>query len=245
MEITRDDRLRMERAHVAAWPALRTANIDGWLWRSSGGGSQRANSVSTIDFNGNDLEAAIDAVENRYRALGAPTRFQTFDETEPRALPDALRRLGYSEGEPTQTMFRRPTPIAAAPQVEIRDSAWDEWEAVYMGAITEDRRLINSAILTGAPGPRAFFGCHDNGRIISTALCVVGYGCAVVECVATRTDARRQAGAARVMLGLLDWAAQQGVDMIGLQVVTTNMAAVRLYASLGFVAGATNRFWLK
>jgi hypothetical protein len=50
--IGRDDRVHMERAHVFAWPALRTAVIDGWLWRASGGGSQRANSVSTIDFHG-------------------------------------------------------------------------------------------------------------------------------------------------------------------------------------------------
>src|SRR3978361_2015412 len=66
MQIKRDDRVRMERAHVLAWPALSTANIDGWLWRSSGGGSQRANSVSTVDFTGNNLDHAIDAVERRY-----------------------------------------------------------------------------------------------------------------------------------------------------------------------------------
>ncbi len=234
MQISREDRVRMERAHVAAWPALQTANIEGWLWRSSGGGSQRANSVSTIDFNSNDLDAAIDTIEARYCAFGAPTRFQTFDETEPRALPDALKRRGYGAGESTRTMFRRPgfkhsAPLAAPREVEIRDSPWDEWLSVYMGAITPDRRLINSSILSRIPEPRAFFACHDGGRIISTALCVISHGCAVVECVATRTDARRQSGAARVMAELLHWAIQEGVDMIGLQVVATNIAAVRLY----------------
>ena len=69
MRISREDRVRMERAHVLAWPALNTAIIDGWLWRSSGGGSNRANSVSTIDFHGADLEAAIAEVESRYQAL--------------------------------------------------------------------------------------------------------------------------------------------------------------------------------
>ena len=62
MNITRNDRIGMERAHVHAWPPLHTQNIDGWLWRSSGGGSQRANSVSTIDFTGNDPDGAIAAV---------------------------------------------------------------------------------------------------------------------------------------------------------------------------------------
>src|SRR6202000_1774300 len=97
--------------HVLAWPALRAHQIDGWLWRSSGGGSQRANSVSTIDFTGNDPEAAIDTVENHYRALGAPARFHTYDETEPRDLPDRLRQRGYRETEATITMFRPIDPI--------------------------------------------------------------------------------------------------------------------------------------
>ncbi len=81
----------MERAHVLAWPALKSAVIGGWLWRASGGGSQRANSVSTIDFHGTDLNAAIDCVESRYQALGQPARFQTFDETSPGGLEKTLR----------------------------------------------------------------------------------------------------------------------------------------------------------
>jgi N-acetylglutamate synthase len=81
MEISLYDRVRMERAHVLAWPALRTARIDGWLWRSSGGGSQRANSVSTVDYCGSDLDVAIDTVEARYNSVGMPARFHTFDPT--------------------------------------------------------------------------------------------------------------------------------------------------------------------
>jgi GNAT superfamily N-acetyltransferase len=244
MQITSAERIQMERAHVRAWPALHTASIDGWLWRASGGGSQRANSVSTIDFIGNDLAAAIDDVESRYRALAAPARFHTFDETSPTALPDALRGRNYSAGETTVTMFKRPAPIAAPANVEIQDTAWDEWLDVYMDAITESRRSTNRRILASVPTQSAFFACRANGRIISTALCVIGLGCAVVECVATRQDARRQSGAASVMTALLAWAVRQHADLIGLQVVATNTPAIRLYQTLGFVAGGTNQFWL-
>jgi ribosomal protein S18 acetylase RimI-like enzyme len=243
MQISREDRVRMERAHVLAWPALRSADMCGWLWRSSGGGSRRANSVSTIDFSGNDLEAAIDAVEARYTANGAAAGFHTYDDTAPPGLEAALRRRGYTEGEATLTMFKRLQPSAAPPQVETRDHAWDEWCGVYLAAITESRRTVNREILSSIPRPSAFFGCHSNDRIISTALCVIGFGCAVVECVATTPDARRQGGARTVMAGLLSWAAQQDADLIGLQVVEDNTQAVRLYRSHGFVAGATNRFW--
>src|ERR1700710_456562 len=101
MDITRNDRIRLERAHVHAWPALQTANIDSWLWRASGGGSRRANSVSTIDFTGNDPDRAIDEVESRYRTRGAPACFQTFDETNPPGLADRLQQQGYQQSEPT------------------------------------------------------------------------------------------------------------------------------------------------
>ena len=36
--VSRERLLAIERAAVAAWPAGETADIGGWLWRSSGGG---------------------------------------------------------------------------------------------------------------------------------------------------------------------------------------------------------------
>jgi ribosomal protein S18 acetylase RimI-like enzyme len=246
MQIKRDDRVRMERAHVLAWPALSTANIDGWLWRSSGGGSQRANSVSTVDFTGNDLDAAIDAVEARYLALGVSARFQTFDDTVPPGLADALRARGYRESAPTVTMFRRNDTAAdgeAFSDVEYRDHPWAEWQSVYLNTVTENRRVINSHILDAIPWPRTFVGLRRGGRIVSTALCVAGFNCAVVECVATDPAERRLGGAQKVLAGVFVWAARQQADLLGLQVVADNVPAMRLYEALDFVPGAVNRFW--
>jgi N-acetylglutamate synthase len=245
MRISRDDRVRMERAHVLAWPALHTETIDGWLWRSSGGGSQRANSVSTVDFHGTDPATAIAEVEAGYRALGHPVRFQTFDETSPPNLADTLRQRGYTESEATITMFKRVRSLSMPSDVETRDHAWPEWRSVYLGGITENRRAINALILNRIPTPRAFFGCRRDDDIIATALCVAGFGCAVIECVATRADKRRQGAAQSVLSALETWAAQQDANWIGLQVVTSNTPAVALYQRLGFVAGATNKFWVR
>jgi N-acetylglutamate synthase len=240
MQITRNDRVRMERAHVLAWPALHTASLDGWLWRSSGGGSQRANSVSTIDFTGNDIDSAINTVEARYQAVGAPSRFHTFDETSPPELADRLQRRGYQQSEATITMFRRNEAVGPPDGTEQRDHAWQDWRDIYFSAITENRRATNAIILDAMTAPRAFF-CH---RGVATALCVVGFGCAVVECVATRQDARRQRAGRAVMTAPLAWAAEQKADLVGLQVVAANRPAIRLYEGLGFVPGATNRFWM-
>lgn len=245
MRISRDDRVRTERAHVLAWPALNTEVVDGWLWRSSGGGSQRANSVSTVDFCGSDVEAAIADVEARYQALGHPARFQTFDETSPTGLADTLRTRGYAESEATITMFKRVGMPGTPADVEVHDHAWAEWRIVYLGEITENRREINALILDRVPTPRAFFGCRRDGEMIATALGVVGFGCAVIECVTTRADRRRRGAAQSVLMALETWAAQQDAEWFGLQVVASNTPAITLYERLGFVAGATNCFWVR
>jgi len=245
MEPTLEERVRMERAHVHAWPALRTATVDGWLWRASGGGSQRANSVSTVTFAGGDPFAAIEAVEDQYRAEGSVARFQTFDDSQPPGLTELLEARGYRPGEDTVTMFKRPGVTSEPAGIERRESAWPEWVATYAGEITPNRRAVNAQILQAVPHPRMFFGCRRDDRIAATALCVVGFGCAVVECVATRGDARRQGAAMAVMMALEAWAATQAVDLIGLQVVSTNAPAIRLYQRLGFTPGATNRFWVR
>jgi hypothetical protein len=96
---------RLERLHVRAWPASETARIGGWLWRWSGGGSQRANSVSTIDFTGNDPLAALDRVEQGYRTKGVVARLHSFDLSQPPELPALLAARGYGMGETTPTML--------------------------------------------------------------------------------------------------------------------------------------------
>ncbi len=235
----------LERLHVRAWPALETERIEGWLWRSSGGGSQRANSVSTVDFTGNDMETALDRVEACYRARRAPVLLHTFDLTRPAGLPAMLIKRGYGAGETTLTMIATAQPAAPPPEVEIAADPGPEWLEVYLDAISESRRAVNQSILRRVPHPRAFVLVRRGGRVISTALGVAHGAHAVAECVATRAEARGQRGADTAMRALMAWAVSLGAHAVGLQVGEDNASALHLYHRLGFTMAGTNRFWMK
>ena len=245
MPITADDLRRIERLHVRAWPAFETADIHGWLWRYSGGGSQRANSVSTVDFAGGDPATALDEVEARYRARNALARFHTYDLSAPAGIADLLQARGYHGGETTLTMAKAVGASDPPDDVEVTAVANAQWQEVYLGAISESRRSVNARILGAVPQPCGFFSCRRAGQVISSGLCVADGDFAVIGCMATRAEARRQGGADAVLKSLEAWAAARGVKTLALQAVADNAAAIPLYTRFGFAPVATNRFWEK
>jgi GNAT superfamily N-acetyltransferase len=141
-------------------------------------------------------------------------------------------------------MAKPVAPGKSPADVAIEERATAAWYEVYLGAITENRRVANAKILETIPQPCAFFTCR-RGQVISTALGVIDGPFAVVECVTTRSDFRRGGGARAVLAALECWAAEQGARLLGLQVDAINEPALTLYRSLGFVAVAANRFWLR
>src|SRR3569832_657618 len=143
MPPTADDLRAIERLHVRAWPALVFVVFVGWLWRRSGGGSNRANSVSTVRFTDADPDAALDAIEARYRARNAAARDCVNDQSEPADLNERLAARGYINNDTTVTMVKPVAHRAVPADVAISDRPGADWLAVYLGAITEDRCAIN------------------------------------------------------------------------------------------------------
>jgi GNAT superfamily N-acetyltransferase len=224
----------IEQAAVRAWPALETANIDGWLWRYTGGGSQRANSVSPLAFTGADAEAAIDEAEGRYRSRGTKPMFQVCDINRPADLDQRLAARGYRLQEPCTTLAKQIAAREVPSDVEIAMSASEDWLGVYLAGISEDRRPIAPRILAGVPAPRAFFLFREDGKPMSAALGVVAHGVVVAECVATLAAARRRGGSVRIMTALEAWGAKQGAGIAALQAVAANEPAQALYAKLDY-----------
>jgi N-acetylglutamate synthase len=226
---------RIEAAAIRAWPALDTAHISGWLWRCSGGGFQRANSVSTLTFHG-DVDSAIEEAERRYRARCAPIQFQVSDASAPPDLDARLAARGYRVHDPCVTLARPVVPdVAGVPCVTIAGDPTNEWLALYSSVITADRTSVAPRILARVPAPRAFAVTHRANRPISTALGVADGDLCAIECVATVNDARRQGGAAEALAAIESWACRNGCRWLYLQTGVTNTPAMTLYSRLGFV----------
>jgi GNAT superfamily N-acetyltransferase len=237
MVIARDGLLAIERAAVAAWPALETAEVQGWLWRYSGGGSQRANSVSALSFRGGDADGAIAEAEARYRARGAAPMFQVCHVNAPADLDERLERRGYRLQEPCTALAKSIAADHSArhdADIEIGEAPSEAWLSVYLAGITPSRRGLAPRILARVPAPRAFLLLRDQDGPAAIALGVVAAGVAIAECVMTRADRRRGGAASRVMRALETWGAREGATIAALQAVAANEPAQSLYAKLAY-----------
>lgn len=241
--IHRDGLIGIERAAVRAWPAGETRRVDGWLWRYSGGGSQRANSVSALSYEGADVEGTIDAIEALYREHGAPVRFQVgFPLSQPDDLDQRLAARGYEVHDPVTTLLKSVEPVTAPTDVVLREAPSEGWLSVYLANVTPDRRPFATAILARVPEPCVFAEAIRDGAVVATALGVFHENTVIAECVGTASTARRQGAAAAVMRALEGWGAGLGAHTIGLQAVTTNMPAQGLYAALGYAPAGTYHY---
>jgi N-acetylglutamate synthase len=235
MPIVREDLKRIERVAVRAWPALEAVSLEGWLWRYSGGGSQRANSVSPLAYSGDDVEASINEAERRYQERGAAAMFQICDVAEPPGLDQRLEARGYRLQEPCSCLAKELTATITMPSdVEVAEQASQDWLQVYCAGITPSRRQAAPAILAHVPAPRAFLLLRRAKTPVSVALAVAGEEVVIAECVATVSAHRRQGASQRIMRALEAWGAGLGARIAALQAVSANAPAQALYAKLAY-----------
>ena len=230
----------IERAAVRSWPALETAEVDGWLWRYASGGSLRANSVAALAFTGSDPDAAISAIERLYEAKGAPCRFTVSEASAPADLDALLASRGYERGEDHVTMAKdiAGSTLQLPADVAVAREPTPDWLDIYLAGLSPDRRAVAPRVLAGLPAKHTYFGCNRSGRLVSSGLSVIDGTLASVQCMATLGAARRQGGARSVLQAIEAHARDAGCDRLYLQAEVANTAALSLYQAFGFrVAG--------
>lgn len=81
-----------------------------------------------------------------------------------------------------------------------------------------------------------FFGVFEGERIIAYAGMQHFYGDGAVTNVATLPEFRRMGAGKKLLCVLLDFAENQGISTVSLEVRVSNAAAIAMYEKMGFVS---------
>jgi N-acetylglutamate synthase len=216
----------LEHAAALAWPGVEQRRLGGWLLRFGRGSTRRANSAVPLDVpTGSDVSAIIDWYAARTVAplVAAPDRLLRI----PQGVPIDAETLAMTADVTTQR--RSAVAIATRPDAE--------WLHLYRRDVPVD---VLTAILDGevafatsagaAVGRGAVTDSPDGSRWI---------GLSAVHVVET---ARRRGLARELCQALLAWGAERGATRAYVQVLADNIAATRLYESMGFSVHHRSRY---
>jgi GNAT superfamily N-acetyltransferase len=225
----------LEERAFNAWPALRSAYCDGWLFRFSEGLTRRANSVNAVAPAGSFLET-LDLAEALYGRQRLPTifRLSPLAGNEPDAT---LHRAGYRHVDETHVMTAAlGEDIRVDPDVEIKAQPSPSWSAGFAAAngISPAMRGVHDRMLASILMPAGYATVFEAGKPLAYGLAVVERGMVGLFDIVTVPEARRRGIGRLLVKSLLAWGRTQGASASYLQVLWRNDAARELYGGLGF-----------
>ena len=224
-----------------AWPATDVEECNGWILRSAGSVTQRANSVwpaQTAD----DPQAALSAATAWYAQRRQPIIFQLTHRDRNEALERLLDSRKFSRQSETLIMT---APVAKAHAdanfpagitITLGNALSEGWVELWWsvdGRGGPAERDIAHTILAGAPAIYAT-AVSEDGSVVGTGRLATVEGWGGLYSMAVRPDSRRQGIATAVMSALLDAGRAAGLQDFWLMVTAANTGAQGLYAAAGF-----------
>jgi N-acetylglutamate synthase len=227
---------QIEAATAIGWPAQSETNIAGWRVFSGLGPVGRVNSCWPLNFHGDDGEAAIDAVEAHYRALGLPPQFKLIvDGTNPPDLYERLVARGYTQASHVAVMIT--TTGLARPKHEVAISptvTQDIIDVINQTSPSDLDARERAEILGRVPNPSAFGSIDIDGAMAAVGLATFTGQSAGIAAMRTKPDHRQRGYARSILRAVGHRAFEAGAVLLWLQVETDNVPARRLYESEGF-----------
>lgn len=217
----------IEHAAAFAWPGTEQQWLGGWLLRSAGGVTHRANSAVPLGVEAD--VSMLPAIVDWYSSRGL---------TPCLSIPDRLLRLPHVAahletvvmvrdlpgGEPHAAVTLSPVPDAAWLRLYRRDVPVDVLTAVLGGEV------VFASIVDAAVGRAAVTEAPDGSRWVGASAVRVA-------------EAQRRRGHARDLCSaLLAWGFQRGGTRAYVQVLADNSAAITLYESMGFAVQHRSRY---
>ncbi len=217
-----------EHAAAQAWPGTERQWIDGWLLRSAGGHTHRANSSVPLGIEAGmgAVPAIVDWYAHRGQTpwLAVPDRLLVLPKDIPVHLETVVMVRDLPAGGPDATVTLAPRPDATWLRIYERDVPVDVLSAVVHGVVA--------------------FATRDDAAVGRAAVTVAADGTRWAGLSAVRVaDGQRRSGHARALCSaMLAWACQQGARSCYVQVLVANAPAIALYEQLGFVTQHRARY---
>lgn len=235
---------------AATWRPVRTADVGGWTVGESGGLTRRANSV-LASMAPDDVDGAIAAAERIYAERGLPAVFRVDAGTRPAELDARLAARGYAVAATTYVLVRDlPAGLAQSPSrqrgpdvaITVADAPDRGWVASWLsgrGAVPEE---VDAALRILTASPAVYLTARDPGGVVGVVRAALTEDWAGLSCLAVAAQARGLGVGRALTQASMREAVLRGARRAFLQVEQDNTAALRLYASLGFVPADCYRY---
>ena len=229
---------RFEAAGFRAWPAS-AVHYDGtWVVRlTAGHPAKRLNSVNPLDPDDvHDLPERIARAGRRFDAYGRPLTFRL----SPLSGAVLCRHLesegwaGFAESLVMQLALDDDAVHGAMDQIPMKDMGRFVGAAMKTSGLDPALRAGLSEIIGSIQPEAGLFVLERDEEPLATAICVHDGDLAGLFEIATDAAERGKGFARRMVLSALKWARLRGARQAWLQVEADNLAARRLYESLGF-----------
>lgn len=243
---------KIEQLMNAAWPAPDVVDVDGWLLRSAGGVTQRANSVWPVSAP-SDTAAALASTTRWYADRHQPVIFQLSHRAENVALEALLDQQSYSKQSQTLIMTAtaalrsadeatHPTPSKST--ITMTTAPTQDWLELWWsvdGRGGPQEMAMAHSILVAATA--LYATAHDDeGRAVGTgrlAMPQLGKPAGSeawggIYSMAVHPQARRRGIATQILNALTAAGTERGLRNYWLMVTAANDGAQELYGRAGF-----------
>jgi N-acetylglutamate synthase len=249
--LTAADIEAIERATLAAVAPQDVDEMPGWLLPFDAGTVGRAHSAVPLRHDASIRAADIASIVARYHARGMAPSLRIAAVPALAYLEAALIAQGLKATQPTLTCVARVADVLDATRAiapaEVSPSPSQAWSQVYLGEgfdpVDGASRVRALSRATGSLYAHSTDASAGQPRVVATGVGSYGHGWLGIHGMRTLGTHRKQGHASRILRALALQAQARNLVRAYLQVEDGNLAALRLYESLGFALAWRYVYW--
>ena len=222
--------LDLERDSETTWQANEKEYLNDWALRFSGNKSARANSCLLDGRPEENIDDTFKKIIDWYKKRNAVAIIQS---PKPGAFDQSLARNNFKEIDTAYYMIG-PAEKNIVTDVILESTLSDKWFEAIIGRDEEVSSRVSKELLTSGSFVRFASIENKEGQIIATGRISASDKQAMVTTLWVDEKYRNQGLAKKIMRSLSNAVAEIGFKKIVLQVLKSNLIAVKMYESLGY-----------